>query len=428
MSRSTGSTRTAVMLFAATVICGGVIAGWTWPALQRSRALSIARRSAASHAPLEVQSALAGLIGERGDPEASLLLAAASRRLGESEEAKRLVTAARQAGALPELVDLEEMLQAVRGTGLGSDSAKLLRFMLSTHHPESAQIYEGLFDAAVASFAMTEAHALVSEWIDRFPNDWYPRELRGGLRARFHLGTQAAEDYRAALRLRPDAGECMAGLADVLVWQLGRAEEAEPILRGLLDRGAATSRSLVALAEALRRMGRITEAVEFAERALALEPDEPSALRIVAAVDLEEGRASAAVANLERADRVSPGDIETVSALARALAAVGREEESSVVQERGVRLRELAESLDPLLESILEDPADASVRLRISETMQKMGRLTDARNWLESAIAIDPDSESIARLRELDQAIEENGVRLPVDRFPGQIRHQSDRD
>lgn len=374
---------------------GIVVYGLTWPAIRRARSLAAAREAAAAHTPRAVRAALAGLLATGGgEPEASLLAAAACRRLGEGDEARRLLARARASGALPELVDLEGLLQGSRRTGLCGDEARLLRFMLSTNHPESGQIFEGLFDAAVGSFAMSEAHALVTEWITRFPDDWYARVLRGDLRARFHLGSQAAADYEAALRLEPESVDAAAGLGDLLVWQLGRAEEAEPILRRTIAREPANERAMVALAECLRRTGRSAEAIETARRALAISPDTPVALRVVAAVDLEEGKPAAAVAALERADRASPGDLETVAALARALAAMGREKEARSTQDRAVRLRKLAESLDSLLRSILRDPADAETRRRIGQTMREMGRDADARRWLQSAEGADREEPS----------------------------------
>jgi predicted Zn-dependent protease len=373
-------------LAAAAAILAIVLVGWTGPAIARFRALGAARRAALAHDSPAVQAALAGLVTVGGgDAEARLLLAAACRRLGQAAEARRLLEAAERAGAIPELVEIERLLQDSLARGLGGESARVLRVMLSTDHPESGQIFEGLFDAAVDSFAMTEAHALVTEWIERFPDDWYPLVLRGDLRARFHMGPQAAADYEAALRLEPDAAAAAAGLGDLLVWQLGRAEEAEPILRRAIDREPANERALVALAESLRRTGRSAEAIRAARRGLAIASDSPAALRIVAAVELEEGHPAAAVAALERADRASPGDLETVAALSRALAADGRDDEARDMQARAVRLRELAESLDSLLRSILRDPADAETRRRIGETMREMGRPADARRWLESA-------------------------------------------
>ena len=164
---------------------------------------------------------------------------------------------------------------------------------------------------------------------------------------------------------------------------------------------------LIAFAESLVRTSHIVEAESILDRALAIRPDDPTGLRLRGLIDLESGLPEDAIVLLERADRADPGSLETVAALARALALAGRDEAAREASTRAVTLRQEAESLDPLIKQVLHEPGNADVRFRIGRALTRMGRLRDAREWLESALAFDPDHADARRVLEsLDSTAE----------------------
>jgi tetratricopeptide (TPR) repeat protein len=137
---------------------------------------------------------------------------------------------------------------------------------------------------------------------------------------------------------------------------------------------------------------------------LAIRPDDPTGLRLRGLIDLENGRPEDALMLLEQADRADPGNLETVAALARALALAGQDEAAREASARAVTLRQEAELLDPLIKQVLHEPGDADVRFRIGRALTRMGRLRDAREWLASALAFDPDhAEARRALKSLDK-------------------------
>lgn len=383
-----------------------VILFWTLPSIERSRRLDLARRAIADHDDAGAVAILEPLVAKHPfDGEASLLLARAARRSGDRERATRLTALARRGGALNELVDLEEALLRLgtagngtgRGFGLDADEAKALLVAARTGHPEAAVIYEALVDLAMRSFAMERAHACATEWIAVSPDDWLPRVRRGDIRARFSLAADAREDYEAAIALRDDAPGAHAGLGVVLVRQLGEAAAAQPHLREALRIAPEDVSCLTAFAESLVRTSHIAEAESVLDRALAIRPDDPTGLRLRGTIDLENGRPEDAIVLLERADRADPGNLETVAALARALALAGQDEAARQASTRVVTLRQEAESLDPLIKQVLQEPGSADVRFRIGRALTRMGRRRDAREWLASALAFDPDHAEARR-------------------------------
>jgi tetratricopeptide (TPR) repeat protein len=103
-----------------------------------------------------------------------------------------------------------------------------------------------------------------------------------------------------------------------------------------------------------------------------------------------------------------------VAALARALALAGQDEAAREASTRAVTLRQEAESLDPLIKQVLHEPGDADVRFRIGRALTRMGRLRDAREWLESAIAFDPEHAEARRA--LESLVKTNGPVTDGDR------------
>lgn len=388
-----------------TLAAAAVYVAWTRPVLERAAGLAAARAALAAHDDTGAVTHLERVLaGHPGDGETALLLARAERRRGSLERAAALLEVARAGDALAELVDLEAALVRLRGhpagglpaTGFHSDEARALRVAAATGHPESPEILAALVEAAMGSFAMAEAHALASAWIERAPDDWLPRVRRGEIRARFSLHTQARDDYEAALASEPAATAAHAGLGTLLVRELGDAAAAEPHLVAALADRPDDAACLMALAEARLRTARPEEARAVLARVLGARPDDPAALRLGAILDLDDGRAVQAVAALRRADAAAPGDIQTLAVLSRALALAGESDEARVIDARLAAVRQEAESLEPLLKDVLRSPEDADLRFRIGATLVRMGRADDARHWLASAVAFDPGHEAAA--------------------------------
>ena len=383
----------SLVALAACVIALPCVYYWVvYPTVASARLLERARSQMEAHdynlAAETLQSVLA--LRHQGG-EAAFLLGRARRCLEDYSAARSMLSEARLEGYVPDLIDLEHSLIRLQITGLGGADERAMRQWVTARHPEDRVILEALSRAAIDSFAMAEAHSFLSTWIDRAPNDWLPLVWRAGILARFRQLDRARSDYEKALQCRTGAPGAEAGLGKALLLDGQDTAMAETQLLAGLKADPTDSDCRAALAEVLERTGRIEEATREAHQVLATHPNHTEALRLLARVDLEAGRNTEALARLEHADRMSPGDVATVSALAQALARAGKTEAAGKLENKITELRTDSKALEQLTQEILDKPSSADVRFRIGATMARMGRITEARGWYFSALRLDPN-------------------------------------
>lgn len=369
-----------------------------YPAVASARLLERARSQIESHDYELAAETLESVIALRHhDGEAAFLLGRARRCLEDYSGARSMLTEARIEGYIPDLIDLEHALLRIQTAGLNGADGKAMRLWVTARHPEDRVILEALSRTAIDSFAMAEAHAFLSTWIERAPNDWLPLVWRAGILARFRLLDKARSDYEKALQCRPGAPGAEAGLGRILLLDGQDPSKAEAHLVAGLKLNANDPDCRTALAEVLERTGRIDQASREARQVLSTHPNHAEALRLLARLDLEAGRTTEALSRLEQANRMSPGDVATVSALAQALGRAGKVEESRQLENRVTELRADSKTLELLTQEIIDKPASADVRFRIGATMTRMGRIGEARGWYTSALGLDPNHEGARR-------------------------------
>ncbi len=126
------------------------------------------------------------------------------------------------------------------------------------------------------------------------------------------LTEQAAEEYQAALRKRPDDVTALVGLGN-LSYQRGEMKYAERYYRKALDRDPNHPVANNNLASVYLTLGKnLAEAERLARRALAQEsPHKAYFLETLASIHLRQGRLAEAKADLALADSLAPvGDRE----------------------------------------------------------------------------------------------------------------------
>jgi Tfp pilus assembly protein PilF len=153
----------------------------------------------------------------------------------------------------------------------------------------------------------------------------------------------AAEQFAATVRLRPDYADGLSNLAGALLVMEGRLEEA----------------------------------VRHAEAALRLDPNHVYAhANLGLALMSLPGREREALEHLAAAARLAPNDVEARSSLANALFGIpGRLQEALVEYEAAVRLK----------------PDRADLRNNYAGALFRAGRTVEARRELETALRIDPN-------------------------------------
>lgn len=383
----------SLVALAACVIAMPCVYYWmVYPTVASARLLERARSQMEAHDYNLAAETLQSVLALRHqDGEAAFLLGRARRCLEDYSAARSMLSEARLEGYVPDLIDLEHALIRLQTTGLGGPDEQAMRLWVTARHPEDRVILEALSRAAIDSFAMAEAHGFLSTWIDRAPNDWLPLVWRADILARFRLLDRARSDYEQALKCRPGAPGAEAGLGKALLLDGQDTALAETQLRAGLKADPNNTDCRAALAEVFERTGRMEEAFREAQQVLATQPNQTEALRLLARLDLDAGRNTEALVRLELADRMAPGDVATVSALAQALARAGKTEKAQQQEKRVTELRTDSKALEQLTQEILDKSANADVRFRIGTTMARMGRTTEAQGWYSSALRLDPN-------------------------------------
>jgi len=172
---------------------------------------------------------------------------------------------------------------------------------------------------------------------------------------------EAAEQYRQALRLKPDYMNAHNNLGTLLAG-LGRYEESEEHLREALRLKPDSPQLEVNLGMVCASLGRNEEARAHFESALARMPGNPQALAQWAMTLADLGRAGEALERLQAALAARPDDPELNNALGVTLCRLGRP----------------AEAADPLRKVVAAFPGKGRARFNLGRALFDAGRLEEA--------------------------------------------------
>jgi tetratricopeptide (TPR) repeat protein len=160
---------------------------------------------------------------------------------------------------------------------------------------------------------------------------------------------------------------------------------------------SATARSLCDQGLALHAAGRIVEAAERYEAALAVDPQQFDALHMLGVARFQSGDGGGAAALLARAVRLAPDVAAAHSHLGMALTLLGRLDEAALSCERAAAL----------------EPDNAEARVNLGNALMALGRAEPALTHYERAAALRPDyaeahynrANALRSLGELDAAL-----------------------
>ena len=158
----------------------------------------------------------------------------------------------------------------------------------------------------------------------------------------------AATCYRRALALAPDDFRWPYLLATVLESDGAPWEEVAGHLRTAAELQSDYAPAFVRLGELLLRNGRLTEAPEAFERAIALDPELAVAHRGLGQVRLSGNDAPAAIQHLERARELRPDDRAVWVALAQAYMQAGETRRAENASQSAHRLQRVLGVPDPV--------------------------------------------------------------------------------
>jgi protein O-GlcNAc transferase len=185
----------------------------------------------------------------------------------------------------------------------------------------------------------------------------------------------AAKLYREVLE--HDAGHEQAlFLSAAVAIELGRHEDAEPVLQKLLERSPHNPIYWTNLGEARRRAGRDEQAAQAFVRAIGLKPDLAQAHFNLGLVTRKLGEVETAIRAFERAAELKPEEPQLQHGLASALVAHG----------------EHARAVGHFQCALLASPSSSRILLDYSSCLRQLRRFDAALAAAERALALEPKS------------------------------------
>ena len=269
-------------------------------------------------------------------PEASLLLATASRRLGDPQKAVAVLESLAHSHANSPLIQLE-LGRAYAAAGHGAQALAAFRRAVSVDAqlPEAwrelaAQLFaagetqagdgayahyvrlcadpRGLADAlvALADNRLDAAEALLEQRLRHSPDDVWALRMLAEVAARRDDNATAELRLMRCLELAPGYAAARYDLARVLYAQQ-RPAEVLPLVERLLASEPDNADYLGLAAQALRLLGRSDEAIALMERAVAVHPGAERAWLLYGHLLREVGQQTRAIEMYRRALAIQPG-------------------------------------------------------------------------------------------------------------------------
>lgn len=325
-----------------------------------------------------------------------------------------LAQAVREFGEIPEESDLAdqatpglaEAVAHLRDLGRSAPLTDLLERLRNfvKRHPDHVEAHRRLAQFYIDLNALAPALTELQEVARLDPEDGRPWRFMGLIYRDTLREGSAIDAYRQALqrRLEPHvAAEVREELAQLLVEQ-GFVQEALAVLEAAPSwlRNSPSCRTVEAAAR--WTLHQKSEARRLLAQALAEDPNYVPALRLAGKMELDEDEPKRAQVLFRRALVLQPHDEKARHMLADACRAAGETAEAEAELKRFGETVGLLREVARLGRIAHNEPWNVEVRLENARLLAHLGRLSEARNWVRSALAADPDSvEARQLLRDL---------------------------
>jgi tetratricopeptide (TPR) repeat protein len=267
-----------------------------------------------------------------------------------------------------------------------AEAERFLRFVVS-RQPDHMDAHRGLATLYYDQRAWVPAVLHLLRWAELDPRDGRAHRFMGLIYKDLDQTSPAIAGYEEALRreLAPAVvEEVKEELAECLVAQ-SHYERALALLEGRADRSDEVPKLVALRAESLWGLGRTSEAQALLDQALANHARAPELLLLRAKVYLHTNEAEAAIPLLERAVEIDRHDYAARYQLAQAYQAQGRRADAAEQRRLADQTKESLLQLTNLVKKASDKPWDASVRTRLAETCQMLGKPDLAAMWLRAA-------------------------------------------
>lgn len=378
--------RGVALLFAAVAVAAlgfgpDLVAAW-----HRHRGQeALARRDAAA----AIDAFEAALRWDRSSGESHFWLARAYRKTGDMERVRAHLRRAWNLRFPADAIEREEWL-AMAQSGQMREAHPHLPELLIDPRDDGQEICEAYVNGYFVTCRFHEGLELLNVWRQEYPGDSQPYLFRAQYLAMIGDNTAAAEACREGLQREPGRYELEVLLAAYLV-ELHEFEEANRLLRRLMDERPDDPAILAAWSQCLVGQGRNAEAEEALARLLRIEPRHVKGRLSAAQLDLDAGRISAGLERIREVVEEHPYDLEARYLLATALQAGGDRDGAAREFARTEEGREALQTARRLWETVVtQEPFNAELRYQIGSALLEYSSPEGGAGWLRSALEIDP--------------------------------------
>lgn len=339
------------------------------------------------------------------DPEVHLLAARVGWRSalarpfepGWDQPARAHLAEADRSPALADRVDLERSLLAAVTGNLRLVEARLIDAVMDDH-PESTAILEALTRANLDSHQPANAARCATLLIGRAPDQPLGYFWRGmAFDLVYRPDDKVEQDFRKAVRLDPDNPDFRQQLALRLLNRKSDLPEARVEFERLADERPDDPAVLVGLATCRIELGDGEAARPLLGRVLARDPNNWAAHAGLGRVELAADRPAEAERWLLRAVELAPYSHEANARLADALVLQHKVEEATRYRDRADQIRVDLDRIKPLATAVAKQPGSPALRTELGVLLLRTGFGDVGRNWVLSALAVDPGYEPARR-------------------------------
>jgi predicted Zn-dependent protease len=260
------------------------------------------------------------------------------------------------------------------------------------------EVAKALARIAMERFELTDAIAVLDRWASEVPTDVRPLLMRVEVDRRIGVDRRVIIGrLREALRRDPTSDEARLGLAEMLFIEAQYAESAE-LYATYAARHPDEPAGHLGVAVTARAQGDITTTIAALDRLLAVAPDDTSALKERAAVDLSQGHPDDARRRMDRAIAADPFDPELWYQRSMVLIRLGRRDEAASDLQRSQQLRREHTEMEQISEQLVDHPTDNTLRCRAARWMINHGRIEEGVQWARIVVRDQPGHPEANRL------------------------------
>jgi tetratricopeptide (TPR) repeat protein len=310
---------------------------------------------------------------------------------GEYDRAFQAVSGIRDDGpGAPEGLTLAARALLMRGNIAPARSVLERTLKMKSDQPEAAKMLAAIYLAAGDG---ARAIALLKEAARLGPGDFRPWYALGKVYHDLGQLDESAAAFTEALRRNAPPAEARESRIGRIRARLdaNHTGEVSEDLAELSRRTPDDPEVLALAARQARDLGHLDEAMGLAGRSLAADPTNFDALLVRARVHALTHQPRAAIEDLEKAVAVKPNDRSALQLLSQVQRSAGLTREARATQERAERARERIELMDRLTKVIDQHPEDPEPRWRMGQAAMDGEMYVLAYQCFQAALYLDPN-------------------------------------